>query len=384
VLVGLQASAYTDIGRSYTQLQLANDQVVALPEFTGVAARMGKKIPPMIAGCLENDPRAEAEIAEWCSIAHVLHDLKGARIGQMGHTLEAMLDIHSDPTMFTSEFGLHIVLTEPDDVMHQMRKVTAAEVAAKRRLIEDFFDTPDPVTDPDTRRLTGEDLEMAARVATALDRFIEARHLDGLAYYYEGEEGSEMRRLVSNFIIGNSLLCAEGFPMCGENDLKTCVGMLIMDRLNIGGSFAEFHPINFRDGIVLVGHDGPHHLGICEGRPVLRSLLKYHGKPGSGGSVEFRIKHGPMTMLGVTQTYQGRFKFVIGEGESIEGPVPPTGNTNTPMHFPVDPITFIKAWCAEGPTHHFSLGVGHHAQTLKKLGDVLNIETVIVKPQERA
>ena len=160
--------------------------------------------------------------------------------------------------------------------------------------------------------------------------------------------------------------------------------MLIMDRLNIGGSFAEFHPINFRDGIVLVGHDGPHHLGICEGRPVLRSLLKYHGKPGSGGSVEFRIKKGPMTMLGVTQTYQGRFKFVIGEGESIEGPVPPTGNTNTPMRFPVDPITFIKAWCAEGPTHHFALGMGHHAQTIKKLGDVLNIESVIVKPQAQA
>ena len=113
--------------------------------------------------------------------------------------------------MFTSEFGLHVVLTEPDDVMRQMRQVTAAEVAAKRRFIEDFFDTPDPVTDPDTLRLTGEDLEMAARVAAALDKFIAAKKLDGLAYYYEGEEGSEMRRLVSNFIMGNSMLCAAGF-----------------------------------------------------------------------------------------------------------------------------------------------------------------------------
>ena len=79
-----------------------------------------------------------------------------------------------------------------------------------------------------------------------------------------------LRTLVTNLIVGNSLLCAAGFPMCGEYDIKTCVAMLIMDRLDIGGSFAEFHPIVFTEGFVLVGHDGPHHLNIAEGRPVLR------------------------------------------------------------------------------------------------------------------
>lgn len=378
VLIALQPRRSFDFNSYTTQLQLANDQVPSVPEFVGVALRLGKPAPALILGSLYDDATADAELAEWCRIAHVLHDLRGARIGQMGHTLEAMLDMHSDHTMFTGAFGMHIVQTEPDDVLRELRRAPAADVAAKRALIEDFFVMPEPGSDPFTLRLTEEDLDTAARVAVALDGFIEAKKLDGLAYYYEAEAGSEMRKLVTNFIVGNSILCAQGFPMCGENDLKTCVAMLIMDRLEIGGSFAEFHPINFERNVVYVGHDGPHHLGICEGKPVLRSLLQYHGKPGSGASVEFTIKHGPITMLGIGQTFDGRFKFVIGEGESVPGPIPPTGNTNTPTLFKPDPLTFIKRWCAEGPTHHFALGIGHHSHTIKKLGEALGIESVII------
>ena len=109
-----------------------------------------------------------------------------------------------------------------------------------------------PRSDPITRKLTPEDLDVATRVAVALERFVDEYELDGLAYYYEGEPDSPMRQLVTNLIVGNSLLTAAGFPMCGESDLKTCIAMLIEDRLEIGGSFAEFHPIDFREGFVLV------------------------------------------------------------------------------------------------------------------------------------
>jgi len=304
--------------------------------------------------------------------------LHGARIGHFGHVLESMLDMHSDPTALTAAFGCHLVQTEHDDLLRLERTVSEAEIEAKRQQVLDMFDTPDPKSDPITRKLTDEDLHVAARVAVALDKFVEEKQLDGLAYYYEAEEGSDARRLVSNLIVGNSLLTAAGFPMCGESDLKTCIAMLIMDRLDIGGSFAEFHPIDFREGFVLVGHDGPHHVNIADGKPVLRSLMKYHGKPGSGASVEFKIKEGPITMLSISSTHEGRFKFVLAEGLSGAGPVPPTGNTNTRGFFKPDVRTFLKRWVAEGPTHHFALGVGHQAATISKIADILGIESVIV------
>jgi L-arabinose isomerase len=107
-------------------------------------------------------------------------------------------------------------------------------------------------------------------------------------------------------------------------------------------------------------------------------LKKYHGKPGSGASVEFKIRPGPITMLGVTLNAQGRFKFVVAEGRSVDGPIPATGNTNTRGFFEPDVRTFLKRWTREGPTHHFALGTGHRADTLRRLAEVMGIECAVI------
>ncbi len=379
VLVALQPLAALDYTKASTFMQLENDNICSVPEFTGVAIRLGKKISDCIIGTLYNDSEAKSEIAKWCDIAKVLHDLKGARLGLMGHTMEAMYDMHADPTAISAAFGLHVPLLEVDDVLELYNQVTEEEIADKIKVIDAEFDMPDPKSDPITTKLTDADKYQAAKSAVALDRFVEKYNLTGLAYYYEGQEDSLHRKVATTFIVGNSILNAQGIPMCGEYDIKTCIAMLIMDRLNIGGSFAEFHPFDFAEDFILVGHDGPHHLKIANGKPVLRSLKKYHGKPGSGASVEFKIKEGPITMLGITQTAGGKFKFVIGEGLSKKGPIPPTGNTNTRGFFAPTTKEFVKKWVMEGPTHHYALGVGHHADTIAKIAEILGIEYVIVK-----
>jgi len=280
VLVALQPLRALDYSRASTYMQLFNDDFCAVPEFTGVSIRMRKKPPPVILGTLEDDPTADREMAEWCNIAMVRHDLKRARVGHFGHPIEHMLDMQTAQTVLTAAFGCHIVQTQADELLRLERTVTEREIEAKKTQILNLFDTPDLKSDPITEKLTEKDLQVAAQVAVALDKFIDAYELHGLAYYYEGEEGGPMRELVTNLSVGNSLLTAAGFPMCGESDLKTCIAMLIMDRLDIGGSFAEFHPIDFNEGFVLVGHDGPHHINIADGKPILRSLVKYHGKAG--------------------------------------------------------------------------------------------------------
>lgn len=379
VLVALQPRKALDYTKANTFMQLENDNICSVPEFTGVAVRMGRPVHDVIIGALYDDAEAAAELTEWCEIAKVLHALKGARIGLMGHALEAMYDMHADPTAVSRTFHLHVPLLEIDDVLTQYRTVTEEEIAEKVALIEREFSMPTPKSDPVTEKLTEEDKYQAAKTAVALDKFIAAHNLTGLAYYYEGEADSLHRRVATTFIVGNSILNAQGVPMCGEFDIKTCIAMLIMDRLDMGGSFAEFHPFDFAEDFILVGHDGPHHLRIADGKPVLRSLKKYHGKPGHGASVEFKIKEGPITMLGITQNANGGFKFVIGEGYSKEGPIPPTGNTNTRGFFEPTTKEFIKKWVMEGPTHHYALGVGHRAETLAKIARILNVEYTIVR-----
>ena len=379
VLVVLQPLSAMDYRRGTTYMQLCNDDLCSVPEFTGVAIRMGRPAPDVIIGMLNDDPVVEREIDRWCGIARVLHDLRRARIGHLGHVLESMLDMHTDPTAVTAAFGPHIVQCEAAEMEAFYGNVSEMDLETKKREILEFFDTPDPISDPVTEKLTEGDLTIGAKAAVALEKFVDAKNLDGLAYYFEAAPETRTRELMTNLIVGNSLLTGAGFPMCGEYDLKTCVAMLIMDRLEIGGSFAEFHPIDFNRNTVLVGHDGPHHINIADRKPVLRSLRKYHGKPGHGASVEFNIKKGPITMLSIGVAASGKFKFVIAEGVSREGPIPPTGNTNTHGDFGPDIRRFLADWVREGPTHHFALGIGHHAETLAKIAQILGVEYAVVE-----
>ena len=379
VLTALQPLNALDYTKANTLMQLENDCICSVPEYVGVGNRLGKKISDVIIGTLNGDEKADKELLEWCKIAAVLRALHGARIGLMGHVLEAMYDMHADPTAISGAFGLHVPLLEIDDVLECYNEVTEDEIQGKIAVIDAEFDMPDPKSDPVTSKLTDEDKYQAAKSAVALDKFVEKYNLTGLAYYYEGGADSLHRKVATTFIVGNSILNAQGIPMCGEFDIKTCIAMLIMDRLDIGGSFAEFHPFDFAEDFILVGHDGPHHLTIAQGKPILRSLKKYHGKPGHGASVEFKLKEGPITMLGITQTADGKFKFVIGEGVSKKGPIPPTGNTNTRGFFEPTTKEFVKKWVMEGPTHHYALGIGHHADTIAKIADVLGIEYKIVR-----
>ena len=271
VLIALQPRAALDYTKASTFMQLENDNICSVPEFTGVAIRLGKKVNDVIIGCLYNDPEAEKEVAEWCDIAKVLHDLKGARMGLMGHTLEAMYDMHADPTAISGAFGLHVPLLEIDDVLECYNEVTEDEIQGKIAVIDAEFDMPDPKSDPVTSKLTDEDKYQAAKSAVALDKFVEKYNLTGLAYYYEGGADSLHRKVATTFIVGNSILNAQGIPMCGEYDIKTCIAMLIMDRLDIGGTFAyklkikpkkRFSFIDFRHEIVKALFFRLSHFGI--------------------------------------------------------------------------------------------------------------------------
>jgi L-arabinose isomerase len=154
--------------------------------------------------------------------------------------------------------------------------------------------------------------------------------------------------------------------------------MLLLDRLGSGGSYTEFYALDFDDEFVLMGHDGPGHLAIAEGRPTARALKLYHGKSGAGLSVEMKVRLGPVTILGVTQTADGELKLIAAQGESIPGATFRIGNTNSRIRFGSSPAAFFDAWCAEGPTHHVALGVGHQLRRLDKVATLLGLELAVI------
>jgi L-arabinose isomerase len=377
VILNLQPTRTLDYESMTTAEWLANCSACCVPEIAGAFTRA--RIPfRTVTGTLLGDDPAWRAVDDWLAAARAVHSLRHARLGFLGHTYPGMLDMYSDFTQVHAQTGAHVEVLEIDDLVERVESADAAEIERKGEEIRATFDLVEAGLDPIAADITPETFEWSARVAVGLDRLVADFSLDGLTYYYRGAGGNVAERVAAGLIVGNSLLTARGVPASGEGDLKTSIAMLLLDRLGAGGSYTEFYALDFDEQFVLMGHDGPGHLAIAEGRPVARALKLYHGKAGAGLSIEMKVRLGEVTILGVSQTADGSLKLLAAEGESIAGPTFRIGNTNSRIRFAAGPREFFDEWCSHGPTHHVALGVGHHVARLRKVADMLGLELAVV------
>jgi L-arabinose isomerase len=377
VILNLQPTRSFDYERMTTGEWLANCSACCVPEIAGAFTRARIPYRTVTGTLLDGDPAWDV-MREWLDATRAVRSLRTSRIGFLGHTYPGMLDMYSDFTQVQAQTGAHVEVLEIDDLVERVESATAEDVERKSEEIRSTFDLAEAGADPVAAEITPEVFDWSARVAVGLDRLVDDFELDGLTYYYRGVGGNSAERVAAGLIVGNSLITARGVPAAGEGDLKTNVAMLLLDRLGAGGSYTEFYALDFDEEFVLMGHDGPGHLAIAEGRPVARALKLYHGKAGAGLSIEMKVRLGPVTILGVTQTADGRLKLIASEGESIPGATFRIGNTNSRLRFAKGPAPFMDAWCEEGPTHHVALGIGHQLARLRKVADLLGLELAVV------
>ncbi len=292
------------------------------------------------------------------------------RLGAMGHYYSGMLDIYTDLTLQITTFGGHIEIIEVDELSALRKKISQKQITRRVVDFHKVFDVqPDCALD---------ELERAAKTSVALDKLIEMYELGSMAYYYKGTGNAENEDTMSSIILGNSLLTAHGIPVAGEYEIKNAQAMKIMDSFGVGGSFTEYYAMDFTDDVVLMGHDGPGHIKIAEGKTKVRPLTVYHGKVGKGLSVEMAVKHGPVTLLSVVEAAGGKLMVLVAEGESVAGPILEIGNTNSRYRFSTGARKFVNDWNSHGPAHHCAVGVTLIASKIKKLGALMNIEVVQV------
>jgi len=394
VFLNLQPTARINYEQTTTGEWLAHCVACSVPEFAntferaGIAFRvvnglLGLSATPDISLTDEvTHERPEAlnawrEIEGWARAAAVCRTLQQSRFGFLGNTYSGMLDMYSDFTMIQAQTGLHVEVLEMSDLARLLKEVTPEEIRAKRAEVVEMFEiSGDSPSDPIARKPTDEQMEWSCAVAAAQERLVREFDLDALAYYYHGEPGGQDETLQAGSIVGHSLLTARGIPCAGEGDLKTAVAMKICDTLGVGGSYSELVVVDYIDETILLGHDGPFHIAIAQGKPVLRGMGLYHGKQGTGVSVEAKVRTGPITTLNVTQTGDGKLKLVIGEGESTNGPIMQIGNTQTPVKFGEHPDRYMARWFAEAPTHHCAMSIGHNAGLFQKVGELMQIKHV--------
>ena len=339
-----------------------------VPEIANVMRRA--RIPfHQVTGAL-NDERTWKEIEEWVAAATVRSALAQNRLGLMGHYYGGMLDVATDITQVSITFGSHIETLEVDELSALRSECKDEEIARRVQLFEEHF-----AIQPDC---SGAEMERAARTSVALDRLVKKHDLHSLAYYYKGSGVAANEDTMSSIILGTSLLTGRHVPVAGEYEVKNAIAMKIMDCFGAGGSFTEYYALDLNDDIVLMGHDGPGHIAIAEGKTRVRPLDVYHGKVGSGLSVEMSVRYGPVTLLSVVDDREHGFRLLVAEGSSEPGPTLAIGNTNSRYRFSIGAVGFVERWNEQGPAHHCAVGVGHIAERIAKLARLLEIPVVQV------
>jgi L-arabinose isomerase len=348
---------------------LAHCSACPVPEIANVFQRSGIRFH-QITGVLGDDPECWSEVDAWVDAAKVAAGMATNRLGLMGHYYSGMLDIYTDVTLQCAVFGTHIEILEVDELASRRREVSDTEISGRMEEFQRVFDVQ--------ADCPAEDLMEAARTAVALDAMVADHRLGSMAYYYKGTGVADNETAVASIILGTSQLTGRGIPVAGEYEVKNVQAMKIMDLFGAGGSFTEYYAMDFADDVVLMGHDGPGHIAIAEGRTKVRPLKVYHGKVGRGVSVEMAVKHGPVTLLSVIERPGGGLALLVAQGESVAGPILEIGNTNSRYRFECGARQFVNRWNAAGPAHHCAVGVGHLADKIEKLGMLLEIEVIRV------
>jgi L-arabinose isomerase len=343
-------------------------QSCVTPELASVFNRAGIKYH-LITGYLD-EKYVWNEVKEWIEACHVMNVMKNNRVGVMGHYYNGMLDVYSDITMLAAAFGCHFELMEFGVLKKIIEKVKEDEISIKLDQFNDWFDV--------SEECSGEELLDSARSSVALDKLATGYNLGSLAYYYEGEGDIDYEKIVTTLIPGMTLLTGRNIPVAGECEIKNVLAMKILDAFNTGGSFSEFYGMDFKDDIILMGHDGPAHFRIAEGKVGLVPLPVFHGKPGKGLSIQMKVSNGPVTLLSVCQGRDGRITLLTAQGHSVEGPTLQIGNTNSRYKFPISSREFIDNWSKAGPSHHCAIGRDHISDKIRKLADLLNIDFLSV------
>jgi L-arabinose isomerase len=346
---------------------LAYCSACPVPEIANVFNRTGIKFH-QVTGMLHNDTECWNQITEWVEAAKVQYIMAYNRMGCMGHYYSGMLDIYTDLTKQYAFFGGHIELLEVEELVVHRKSVTTKEMQDRIKLFHQIFDVQSDCSE--------KELENAAITSIALDKLVAQYQLGSIAYYYKGSGNPENENAIASIILGNSLLTANGVPVAGEYEIKNAQAMKIMDSFGAGGSFTEYYAMDFAADVVLMGHDGPGHIAIAEGKTKVRPLGVYHGKVGSGLSVEMSVKNGPVTLLSVVETADGKLMLQVAEGESVAGPILQIGNSNSRYKFSIGARKFTNDWNSHGPAHHCAVGIGHISSKIEKLGSLLNMQVV--------
>ena len=381
VILNLQPTRTLDY-EAHDHRRVARELLGVLRARSSPARSRGARIPyrTVTGTLLDGDPAWDA-IGDGSTAAAAVRSLRTARLGFLGHTYPGMLDMYSDFTQVHAQTGAHVEVLEIDDLVARVEAATAGGRRAQGRRDPRSCSTwPSRARIPIAGEITPEAFEWSARVAVGLDALVDGLRA-GRADLLLPRRRRQRRTSASaaGLIVGNSLLTARGVPASGEGDLKTNIAMLLLDRLGAGGSYTEFYALDFDEEFMLMGHDGPGHVAISDGRPVAprAEALPRQGRRRPVGRVQGAARAGddPRPDADGRRT---------AEAAGCRGRVDRRADLPHRQHELAHPVrrrARPRSWTPGAPRGRPTTSrsaIGHQLGRIRKVADLLGVELAVV------
>lgn len=375
VVVNVQKKAQPDYANTDIPTWLGDLYACGAPgEVVADLNRAGKR-SAVVTGVVEGGDALVAEqLDQWCRAAQVRRRLRRTNIAQIGRPYPGMMDLYIDETNLYNRLGLYTKQFDWEKMWAIADTIDDQEaVDAKAAEILATFDVEGGA------KIADEPIQEMAKYVVAFERWCRDEEIGLVASHYDGYAKGQAGVLDSMLIPAFSMLIKQGTACAVEGDMKVAIAMSILKTISGTGQLSEMYSIDFPEDIVIIGHSGSGDADISTAKkPTLKVVPVFHGKTGGGYLTQFYPGHGTITFLGITQDGDGHFKFVVAEGENVDGPIFTFGDTNMRMKFPIGAREFMNRWNETGPTHHMAACLGSQTDTILKVAKILNVPVDVV------
>ncbi|MDR1043113.1 MAG: hypothetical protein LBL54_04330 [Clostridiales Family XIII bacterium] len=368
-LLATHEDATYDYANAEDKDWLHHSGICCISEYAGTLVRLGRRFR-VLTGWFGDDGFWN-EIRREAMGAAAARAFRSFNFAVIGNPYTNMTDMPADDHRLLKMTGRMFLRPEVEEIAELYAEVTDEEVTAMLAQFRDFYIIDKTVTD--------EHMRESAKIAVVYDKMIRKYSIDAYGYYWWGV--SELyTHLRSQSAIAGSRLASMGYPGVTEGDVKTAMGMKLMDILGGGGMFVEFNSIDYAGNFLLISHDGPVNFNVSEGKPEIKHLNIHHGKTGQGIGIDFTLRQGPATILNVTQfdTSCDSFKLIYTVGKVVPGDILHVGNPNARLEVEKPIPEFIDEWCQNGPVHHSSLGIGDLSREIETFAEASGLVCVRV------
>lgn len=366
-LIVLDTTALASFGPSTQPAQMMlNHGIHGVQDLCSGLVRRG--VPFLIHAGHLDDPSFGEGLLGKLRAAVVVSSLRRARVGALGSAFPGMDDFRVSADQLRRGLGVTLVPRSPDAPRPADISLADAEEQAREDLA--CFGASGTVN--------WANLVATERVGLALRSWVDQERLSAVTVSFTAAAAA-YDALPTMPFLECSRLMGRGVGYAGEGDVLTAAWVGALLSVFEETTFTEMFCPDWEGGSVFLSHMGEFNHRVSAGTPVLRDLAFPYSSATDTVIATGTFRHGPAILASLAPASDG-FRMVLSAGEmlAVDGANNLVSLVNGWFRPEQSLAGFLEEYSLAGGVHHLALVYGPHRETLRHVGRLLGVETVVI------